>query len=132
MGNLAIALQAIKEGCSEHLTDADVVCITSNLSDLVTKRQVTYNWVQEAVAFWSNSVFSDSSTIYVGPAEMTGEVSAVAELSSVETGTWALPPPSLLKPWLRLWVSTSSSRWPRLLWIAMTSPGELMDLPTPP
>ena len=38
-------------------------------------------------AFWSNSVFSDSSTIYVGPAEMTGEVSAVAELSSVETGT---------------------------------------------
>ena len=91
LGDLAIALQAIKEGCSEHLTDADVVCITSNLSDLDTKRQVTYNWVQEAVAFWSNSVFSDSSTIYVGPAEMTGEVSAVAELSSVETGTMGPP-----------------------------------------
>ena len=51
MGDLAIALQAIKESCSEYLTDDDIVCITSKLSGLITQRQVTYNLVQESVAF---------------------------------------------------------------------------------
>ena len=56
MGDLAIALQAIKESCSEYLTDDDIVCITSKLSGLITKRQVTYNLVQESVAFGPSGV----------------------------------------------------------------------------
>jgi hypothetical protein len=43
----------------------------------------------------------------------------------MERAPWALPPPSLPKPRLRLWFSMSSSRWSRLPWTAVTRPREL-------
>ena len=93
LGDLAITLQAIKENCSEHLTEDDVACITTNLSGLITKRQLIYNLVEKTVESWStqsarthicskcwnkggNSDCSrDSAAACIEPTEFTDEVS---------------------------------------------------------
>ena len=53
LGDLAITLEAVKQSCSDHLTDDDVRQQEQNLSALINKRQVIYNLVEESVAYWS-------------------------------------------------------------------------------